>query len=337
MKPVHILVILTFFLILSSSDAHDRSVRPDEMLKEFFTKDSVTVLVTDSGLGGLAVCADIESRLHNEHPFASVKIIFCNALPESDYGYNMMRSTDEKVQVFSDALEGMTRTYSPDIILIACNTLSVLYEQTPFSHTATIPVVSIVSIGVELMTRALKADPSSTVIIFGTETTIDADSHRSLLIKNGIAQQRIITQACPDLAGEIQADASSDAVATMIGFYGEDALGKLPASKGPLYASLCCTHYGYADSRFRAMLDNSGRRRTSLIDPTRSMSDVIFPKKFSARFRRTASSVSVISRADITPQEVRSIATLIDAQSHATAQALASFELNKHLFEFMRK
>ncbi len=330
-------ILCSFIILASGPEAYCGNAQDQTLLLKFYEKDTVTVLITDSGLGGIAVCADIELRCRSEHPFSTVKIVFCNALPESDYGYNMMRTTEEKVKVFSDALSGMTTNYSPDIILIACNTLSVLYNQTQYSRNASIPVISIVNIGVELMSRALIADASSTVIIFGTETTIEADSHRSMLINSGVAKERIITQSCPDLAGEIQADASSDAVATMIGFYGDDAVNKLPPSRGTLYASLCCTHYGYAGDQFRAVLNRSGRAKTVLIDPTRSMSDVIFLKGSAIRYRSTMTTVTVVSRADITPQETHSISTLIERQSPSTARALVSFELKKDLFEFTRK
>ena len=325
--------VLSIILTLYSSAQSGAAVKNAD-LDALFSKKDITILITDSGLGGIAVCADIEHQLRSEHPFRSVKIIFCNALPESDYGYNTMNSTDEKIQVFSDALSGMTKWYSPDIILIACNTLSVLYERTAYAKTASIPVISIVDIGVEMMADALKKDPNSSVIIYGTETTIEADSHRSMLVSIGIAQERIVTQACPDLAGEIQSDAASDAVATMIDFYSDDAVKKLKQGTGTVYAGLCCTHFGYASEKFQHAVHSASKENTVVIDPTGSMREVVFPKKAANRFPSTAATVNVVSRAAITPGEVKSIGTLVQQRSAATASALEHFELKKDLFNF---
>ena len=323
-------------LLGSSLAALPLADRQQELMDRFAAKDSVTILVTDSGLGGIAVCADIERRLRTEHSFRSVKLVFCNALPESDYGYNAMASTQEKIRVFSDALKGMTAWYSPDIILIACNTLSVLYDETEYAKTASIPVVSIVDIGVRMMADALAGDSASSLIIFGTETTIESNTHRSLVLQKGIQNSRVAVQACPDLAGEIQADASSDAVKTMIGFYAEEAVQKLPTPRGTVYAGLCCTHYGYAGSVFQSAVAGASGRTTRIVDPTTRMSDVVFAPGRSDRFFSTAAQVSVVSRATITEAERNSIGGLIRQQSAATASSLAAYEVKRNLFEFKR-
>ena len=337
MRNTGLLAFIFLLLQATAGSVQSRDVDEHSLFNEFLNKDEIIVLITDSGLGGIAVCADIENRFRSEHPFKSVKIIYCNALPESDYGYNNMTTTEEKVRVFSAALDGMTKWYSPDIILIACNTLSVLYDQTDYFFKAKIPVISIVDLGVEMMTDALKKDPTSSIIIFGTETTIEARSHLSLLVKNGITENRIVTQACPDLAGEIQSDASSDAVATMIEFYSDDAVKIISATAGTVYAGLCCTHFGYASEHFLRAVNGASKRKTIVIDPTRSMSGVLFPVQSKKRFASTTVSVNVVSRAAITQQETRSIGTLIMGQSVVTANSLQNYTLKKDLFEFQRK
>jgi glutamate racemase len=330
-----IVCFISVFLAAHSA-AQVHQVPANALMDAFAQKEEVTILITDSGLGGVAVCADIEERLHRDHPFRSVKLVFCNALPESDYGYNMMGSAEEKIRTFSLALSGMTKWYSPDIILIACNTLSVLYEQTDYSRTAAVPVVSIVDIGVRMMADALNKEPASSVIIFGTETTIEANSHKALLMKNGIAGDRIVTQSCPDLAGEIQSDAGSDAVESMIEFDAGDAVEKLGTHGGTVYAGLCCTHFGYAAEKFFGAVSRLSKRTTVVIDPTRSMGGVVFHQGSSNRFAATALSVHAASRAVITPQEALSIAALIEGRSEPTANALRKYEMKKDLFEFER-
>ncbi len=111
-------------------------------------KDSITVLVIDSGLGGLSVSADIDHRARRTSCYRSIDLVFANALPDAARGYNTMPSMNEKAAVFSEALRGMVAKIHPDAILIACNTLSVVYPHTAFARTADIPVVGIVDIGV---------------------------------------------------------------------------------------------------------------------------------------------------------------------------------------------
>jgi len=297
-------------------------------------KDSVTILITDSGLGGLAVCADIERRLNTEHPFRFARLIFCNALPEADYGYNTMANREEKIRVFSAALTGMTKWYSPDIILIACNTLSVLYRETPYAKNAKIPVISIVETGVEMMAERMKADPSASMIIFGTETTIGENVHKQMLMKRGFPEKRITTQVCPDLAGEIQSDAASDAVQTMTAFYADEAVQKLSPGNGTVIAGLCCTHYGYAEGFFRDALMKTSGRTVTIVDPTTRMSDVVFSPAAKNSFFGTDVNVAVVSRAKITDAEIQSIGRLLEDQSPRTALALRKYEMKRNLFEF---
>ena len=58
------------------------------------------ILITDSGVGGLSVCAYAE-RFVREHGFREpVRLTFANAAPENDYGYNSMPSREAKLQTF---------------------------------------------------------------------------------------------------------------------------------------------------------------------------------------------------------------------------------------------
>ena len=255
--------VCTVFLLASlmTSPALAGSVAPDSVaarIARVAQKDSITVLVTDSGLGGLSVCADLDARVRRTGAYRKVRIIFANALPESNRGYNRMKTTEEKVRVFDAALHGMARTFSPDVILVACNTLSVLIPQTGFVATSRIPVLGIVETGVGMLFEQLSADPASTAVIFGTETTIGADTHRRLLIERGIDPGRLVTQACPNLAGAIETDVRSGRVSAAITGFASEAAGKISPGTGRVLAGLCCTHYGYAAGQFQAALGCRG-------------------------------------------------------------------------------
>ena len=51
-------------------------------------KKHLTVLVTDSGLGGMAIFAEIAARLKTASVFPKVSLIYYNAWPEQHRGYN---------------------------------------------------------------------------------------------------------------------------------------------------------------------------------------------------------------------------------------------------------
>jgi glutamate racemase len=297
-------------------------------------KDSITVLVTDSGLGGLSVCADLDARVRRTGAYRKVRIIFANALPESNRGYNRMKTTGEKIRVFDAALHGMARAFTPDVILVACNTLSVLIPQTAFAAASPIPVLGIVETGVGMLYEQLTADPASTAVIFGTETTIGAGTHRRLLIERGIDPARLVTQACPNLAGAIETDVRSDRVSTAITAFASEAAGNMAPGTGKVLAGLCCTHYGYAAGRFRDALGAGGARPVVIVDPNTRMNDALFPEGKGRMTDHPECTVEVISRAVISPEEIASIGVLVQEVSPATAAALRCHTLNRQLFPY---
>src|SRR5512140_2478 len=154
------------------------------------------ILITDSGVGGLSVVAYAE-RFVRTHGFTEpVKLTFANAALENDFGYNSMSSHDEKLRTFDRFLTHVTKSFAPDSIYIACNTLSVLLPDTPHFAKATIPVKGIVETGAAILLRQLEGDPRSVAMLFGTQTTIDAGAYPHLLAERGVEPSRIISQAC---------------------------------------------------------------------------------------------------------------------------------------------
>jgi glutamate racemase len=304
-------------------------------LESMLDKDTVTILVTDSGLGGLAVAADVEHRVRTARTYHNVRVVFCNALAEKNYGYNSMATREEKINVFSSALTGMVKWYRPDIILIACNTLSVLYAETAFAKTAPIPVVGIVDCGVDLMAERLKADSTSVAIILGTPTTIAAAKHREGLIAKGVTPDRIVMQACRNLESEIQTNPSSSATRALVDTYIGEALAAPAAASGKnIVAGFCCTHYGYSRDLIEEALHRSTTANVTIVDPNARMADFLFPKEKEGRFTEATCTVSVVSRTVVTEEEKESLGGLLERVSPAAATALRSFTLKRDLFEF---
>ena len=65
------------------------------------------IVITDSGLGGLSVCAQLIHLLknysapENSDPLSSnLKITYVNAVPSNDRGYNKMSGKKEQIETF---------------------------------------------------------------------------------------------------------------------------------------------------------------------------------------------------------------------------------------------
>jgi glutamate racemase len=204
-----------------------------------------------------------------------VRLTFANAAPENDYGYNSMPSREVKLETLDRFLRNVTERFSPDLIYVACNTLSVLLADTPYVAGAAIPVKGIVETGAALLLRELEADPRSVAMIFGTQTTIDAGTYPRLLEARGIDPSRIVSQACPGLADTISEDREGSRTAAEIGTWVDAATAKLPRLDAPVVACLACTHYGYRKELFAAALTDRGIRAT-LVNPNESAVEDIF-------------------------------------------------------------
>ena len=177
---------------------------------------SPIIVVTDSGLGGISVLAELERKTIELNPFDSARFIFFNAHAAEGFGYNSMKNTETKVRVFNTALKSMIDKYNPDIVLIACNTLSVISHLTDTYRETNIPVLGIVEFGADLIYNNLMNDDKSIVVIYGTPTTIESDFYRQKLIAQGIDESRIINQPCYLLETEIQKNPGSKSTAAMI-------------------------------------------------------------------------------------------------------------------------
>lgn len=224
------------------------------------------VLITDSGVGGLSVCAYAE-RVIRLHGFREpVRLTFANAAPENDYGYNSMPSREEKLATFDRFLRNVTERFAPDSIYVACNTLSVLLPDTPYSRTAAIPVKGIVETGAELLLQELASDPKSVAMIFGTQTTIDAGAYPKLLLARGMDRSRIVSQACPGLADTISEDREGEKTRSEIRGWVARAIAKSQHPDAQVVACLACTHYGYRRALFSAAFEEAGIRAT-VVDP----------------------------------------------------------------------
>ena len=195
------------------------------------------ICITDSGLGGLSICSHIVKQLEKQDKGAS--IVYFNSCYADDYGYNAIADRKEKIEMFDRALHGIETFCNPDEIVVACNTLSVLLEETTFWANRSIAIKSIVDTGIELILQTLT--PKERITIFGTETTIRENTYKNRLTSIGWSKEDVHQIACPGLQTAIS---------------NQNQVGKKTreftrhANKDSWYL-LACTHFGIRSDAFR--------------------------------------------------------------------------------------
>ena len=300
-------------------------------LEPLFSKDSITIVITDSGLGGLSVVAGLEHNMRNSGHFAKIKLVFANALFNESGGYNSLSDRDEKVSIFNNVLVGIDKKYKPDLILIACNTLSVIYEETLFAKTSKTKTIGIVDIGVEEIKKAIGKETNSKVIIYGTETTIKEDNHRSKLIQSGIPGKQIIPYACPQLQQYIQNNPSGEDTEMLIMSYVDEALEKSKIKNEKVYVSLNCTHFGYSKDLWLQAFNFSDISQVSIINPNVQMAEILLIKHFGGRYK-TKIEAKVVSKVKINDESIKSISEIIKDKSMIVSKALIEYQIVPNLF-----
>ena len=294
------------------------------------------IVITDSGLGGLSICAALERGLRAAGPTRDIRLTYVNAWPFEDRGYNDLPDEDARARVFDGALARMAEM-RPDRILIACNTLSILYERTAFSRRPASPVQGIVEAGVGLFARALGEDPASSIGLVGTKTTIESGAHLERLGRRGVDPVRIAAVSWHGLAGAIERDVDGSRTAELIVECAARASAAAPPG-GALLLGLCCTHYGYVAARLVDALARGTGRPVRVLDPNVELvagllADAGFVENSAGKgadeapagsSKPGALSVELISKVTLTEAARRGIARLVEPVSAPTAAALLS-------------
>ena len=287
-------------------------------------------LITDSGLGGLSVCAGLEQGLANRAVASPVELLYVNATPDDRIGYNALATQAERIALFDRFLQASAARYAPDKIIIACNTLSVLYAHTSFAASTRIPVHGIVEAGVELCKQHLAAEPHRDLIIFATETTTEAGTYPQLI---GATGGRIIPQACPELAHAISNDATGGEARSLLAAYARSAVQNLGPDPGPVFAFLGCTHYGYQSKAFVEALAAQGVAAIPL-DPNQVLVEKLLADMPLTRSGElTVPTVAFVSRYQIPEGEIGSLVVYLRGQAPLTCAALETHSVVPGLFD----
>ncbi len=231
----------------------------------------------------------------------------------------------KSLKCVNNALNAMDK-FQPDMIFIACNTLSVIYPFTHYSQNPGSKVSGIVNHGVRLIHKNLMADPDSQVIIFGTPTTVAEKSHQKQLVKMGVNPDRIISQGCTDLAGKIERNPFSGSVPEMINANVKEAVLKMNEPKGKVYAAHCCTHFGYCQDIFYKTLSGHEKGEVIILNPNQRMADRVTEEAVMEDLGKTDAispdiDMRVVSRVFWEPERIDAYIRLLKDISPETVKA----------------
>ncbi|MEC7191883.1 MAG: hypothetical protein VXW13_00135 [SAR324 cluster bacterium] len=213
------------------------------------------LVVTDSGLGGLSVCADL-LKAPTGTTAKNTELLYVNAAPDPRRSYNSMESLAEKQEVFQTFLHRLANSYQPDHIFVACHTLSALLSEIKLPEP---PIQGMLELTRKAVLEKAKEFGYSRLLILATPTTISSGVYDQLLPDTH-------SIACPGLADMISSDVNGTRIIENIRLFLSGA--NPPLSPGKVIVVLGCTHYGWRENLFLEALGNFGIE-PFLINPNR--------------------------------------------------------------------
>ncbi len=276
------------------------------------------IVVCDSGLGGLNVASRFfapESR-----GGTPCELCYFNAYPSPAGGFNKLASAAEQEELLQSVLEGIG-LLAPDLCLIACNTLSIVYEGLARRHRPEFEVRGIAGVAVDRMEEALNADPESTLLILGTRTTVESGLYRERLLAKCFAPERIRALACPGLATLLESDPAAAEVSDRIAEYACAAEKLFPRKPRKLVLGFCCTHFGFAEPLWRKWFGERFGSGVRIVDPNGF---------FAAGYE--SEKMRYLSRIPFFPGAQESMCRYFQKNAPAVAEALAHAVPERELF-----
>jgi glutamate racemase len=273
------------------------------------------------------VCAGLEQALRAR---GGARLTYVNAWPEEGRGYNDLPDMAARAHVFDRAL-GRMAAMRPDAILIACNTLSIVYEHTAFKATGSVPVRGIIEGGIRLFHDALEGHPRSALVVIGTKTTIGSGVHRDRLLAAGVSPQRLGGASCHGLATAIERGPDSDDTASLMATCASAAAKAAPPGD-PLFLGLACTHYGMVAGRLVEAVAAASGREVRPLDPNRWMVSAALAEFIPTPAGAASSSIEVMSKVELSSGQRDGVARLLEQSSPATSAALRRYTHVPDLF-----
>lgn len=287
-----------------------------------------TIVFTDSGLGGLLSFANFYTFLNKAHgiSYSEIDLLYFNALPESGAGYSKMKSRAQMVNTFNRALNALQNRYSPDIIAIACNTLSAAYPETTFANDNK-HVIEIITAGRSQISIHIKQFRHEPILVFATPTTINSGVYH-------FDNPNVIPVSGGNLASLIEADYSSSSVRKCVRTIIQTANNKLKSEK-IISIFLGCTHYGFIKEIFYELCQDYNFSINTILDPQEIFVDVLKTKIQSndkSSNRETKINLKIESQAVIESFEIKSISSLLQNDHPEISTLLRNYTRLPKLF-----
>jgi len=215
--------------------------------------------VFDSGFGGLTVHRAL-----------------VEALPEQDFVYlgdnrNAPYGARPPIDILNLTCAGIERLFAEGctLAILACNTASVValrwiqQQWLPARRTGDSIARNVIGVVIPTIEAATGvgwnqdgvAGPErkhfNTVAVFATTRTVDSRVY-PIEIRKRMPDVDVVQQACPELAGSIEAGAPRDHLRALVERYAGELLARLGTA--PDCVILACTHYPLVDDLFAAAL-----------------------------------------------------------------------------------
>ena len=198
------------------------------------------IVVCDSGLGGL----DVASRFFLDGNGEECSVIYMNAYPDKAWGYNDLQDERAQEELLRKVMMRMEQ-WEPDVCLIACNTLSIIWQRLRLWWRPSFTVQGIIEAAVSLMADYMRNHEDAELLILGTKSTIASNVYPMSLANAGVGAACVHSMACHRLATLIEQNPAADAVRERISQYADEAARLFDEAPKRLALAFCCTHYGY--------------------------------------------------------------------------------------------
>ncbi len=267
---------------------------------------------------------ELESKMIGEAG-SEMKMVYLNAVPRDQFGYNDMAFAEERVRVFNGLLEKAEDRFKPEKIFVACGSLSALLDEVPYVEKYRQKIQGIGGIGGQLLTQAIQEKPDAPVFVFATPITVSEGLYSATGLSGIQRPEVFIEQPCPGLANKISSKLEERAVFAEIMECCQKALEsaesqlKFNSHQHPI-VFLGCTHYCFRADLFVEAFSELGFPRVTLLDPVPSSAlSLAQDQIFTEGTRRIR--IEFISPYRLPDVEQKTIATLLDQISPMTAKA----------------
>jgi glutamate racemase len=284
--------------------------------------NKLKIIFTDSGLGGINIMADFVRLTHN----LDLDILFFNAQYKREQGYKTMEK-EQQVKIFDKALKSMQENYNADYIAIACNTLSVIYQNSKYKENSSAAILDIVATGQKLINESAY----DTIIEISMPTTVNSGVYQK-------THKNVISVAAnSELPDAIENNDQKIIKAILKQAFHEvkNELIKQNLQNNKLSLFLGCTHFPFIKNEFFETADEFGINFSELLNPNTEFANLIFDtirNKSRQTNKNNDNLVKVISRVQLKEREIESISAMIDKYSHKTAEALRNYHYIPDLF-----